>query len=174
MSTPNNTSDRTPVTHEDRIVIPITRGQFTIISHEDADLAEMKWCARKSRGHGFYAFRQKCKKNVDLHRTVLERKLGRSLEKGEFCDHVNGDKLDNRRDNLRVATHAQNQQNRGKYANNKSGYKGVSWSSAANKWVAMIRINNKQTYLGIFDDPKEAYDVYCEAALKYHGEFAKL
>ena len=62
-------------------------------------------------------------------------------------DHINGIKNDNRLSNLRLATRAQNETNKGKQRNNKSGYKGVSWDKENNKWTALITINRKQKYL---------------------------
>ena len=78
-----------------------------------------------------------------LHRFVLKAK------KGENVDHINGNKLDNRKENLRKCTRSQNFANRKKYTNNTSGYKGVS--KHGNKWQADIQINGKSKYLGIFE-----------------------
>ncbi len=89
-------------------------------------------------------------------------------------DHINGNKLDNRRENLRVCTLAENNRNRTIYKNNKSGFKGVYWSRADKKWRAQIKINNRMIYLGIFDDLLEAALTYDEAAVRYHGKFAKI
>jgi hypothetical protein len=83
-------------------------------------------------------------------------------------DHVNHNKLDNRRQNLRVCTHQQNQFNRGKNSNNTSGYKGVHWNKQTQKWKAQI--NHK--YLGLFDSAEEAHRAYVRAAQELHGEYA--
>ena len=88
-------------------------------------------------------------------------------------DHINGNKRDNRIANLREATVSENGQNRGKQANNKSGYKGVYWSNKANRWVASIRKNNKTIYIGSFLDPKKAYDAYIQHAKKIHTHNAE-
>jgi len=84
-------------------------------------------------------------------------------------DHKNGDPLDNRRQNLRLCTHAQNQHNTGLSCVNTSGFKGVS--KRGKRWKAQIRINGKQTYLGTYDTPEEAGAAYDAAALKVQGEF---
>ena len=174
-----NTDNHNPET----ITIQLTQGQQTVISAIDADLAEIKWHAKWTphyKGGGkFTASRRKTTphaKNrqitVYLHRVILERILGRELVKGELADHINGNPLDNRRANLRVATPLQNSHNRGVRRDSVSGYKGVRWIERKKRWVAFISINGKMTYLGMFTTPELAHAAYCEAAKKYHGEFA--
>lgn len=164
----------------DYITIPLTKGQVTIVDACDADLAELNWYAQQSRDRGYYAYRgqhipetQKTKQ-VSMARTIVERMLGRPLAKGEHVDHRNLNKLDNRRANLRVADIMTNAQNRPRASRNSSGYKGVSWHKGGEKWQAYINIDKKRVYLGLFDDVEDAYAVYCEAAIKFHGEFARL
>lgn len=95
---------------------------------------------------------------------------------GEFpkdcTDHINCIGRDNRICNLREATNQENQCNKPANKNNKSGYKGVCWNKTNNKFVAQIKINNKQVRIGQFDCPKEAHKAYCEAADELHKEFA--
>lgn len=90
-----------------------------------------------------------------------------------LIDHKNGNSLDNSIDNLREATFAQNSQNSKKPATNTSGYKGVYFSHHANKWRAQISVNGRTKNLGYFYTKEEAYAVYCAAANKYYGEFAR-
>ena len=89
-------------------------------------------------------------------------------------DHINGMKTDNSIENLREASRSENNMNKPKQINNTSGYKGVCWHKAAQKWQAHIKINKKLKHLGLFDSPEEAYAAYCEAAKRLHGEFANL
>jgi hypothetical protein len=89
-------------------------------------------------------------------------------------DHINSNKLDNSPINLRLATKSNNQHNRGKPKNNKSGFKGVSWNVKAMKFTASIRNKGTKLYLGSYETPEEAYSVYCAKALELHGEFANL
>jgi len=87
-------------------------------------------------------------------------------------DHINGDKLDNRIENLRAATVGQNQHNRKTNANNTSGYKGVSWSKAQKKWTARITLERKIIHLGYFANVEEAAEVVRKAREELHGSFA--
>jgi len=92
-----------------------------------------------------------------------------------LVDHINGDPLDNRRQNLRPATPSQNQANRTKYQGRRgvtSRYKGVCWHRKDKKWMARIYRDGKQIYLGGFDCEIEAAKAYDSAALEIFGEFA--
>ena len=98
--------------------------------------------------------------------------------KGEWplgqLDHRDGDGLNNRIENLREATHAENQHNRGPYATNKSGFKGVCWHKRSRKWVAAIKVDGRQVHLGYFMDPEAAHSAYRVAAERLHGHFARV
>jgi hypothetical protein len=83
-------------------------------------------------------------------------------------DHINGVRHDNRLCNLRLATVQQNAQNRGKQANNTSGYKGVTWSKKSQKWQAQICQNKCRIYIGLFNDPKEAHMAYIAKVKELH------
>lgn len=99
-----------------------------------------------------------------LHRRIL----GLSFGDTRLGDHINGNRLDNQKANLRVCDNKQNAWN-SRYKNNKSGYTGVSWDKGA--WQAKITFNRKFIYLGRFDTPEEAHEVYNQAAKKLRGEF---
>lgn len=89
-------------------------------------------------------------------------------------DHINLIKTDNRICNLRLANDSQNSCNSGKRPNNTSGYKGVTYHKIGKKWQAQIELNNNYIYLGLFSTAQEAHQAYCEAAIKHHGEFARV
>ena len=89
-------------------------------------------------------------------------------------DHINGDKLDNRKSNLRLCTNQQNNMNVGKKKNNTSGFKGVCFHKKRQKFQAQISIDGKKKHLGYFEKAKDAYKVYCKACVKHHGEFHHL
>lgn len=83
-------------------------------------------------------------------------------------DHINGDKLDNRIANLRLASCSQNQQNRATDKRNKSGFTGVSWDRGTQKWRAKICIDRRQVHLGVFDTPEQAAEAYAKAKAELH------
>jgi hypothetical protein len=88
-------------------------------------------------------------------------------------DHINGIKTDNRPENLRAATHAQNMQNAKTRSDNTSGFKGVTWDKRAKRWQAQISVAGRCKFLGYYDDAKEAAEVAREARIKQHREFAR-
>lgn len=89
-------------------------------------------------------------------------------------DHINCVRGDNRFSNLREATNGENMQNTGMKKNNTSGFKGVAWDARNKKFMAQIGMNGKLVWLGRFDDPRDAAEVYNAAAGKLHGEFARM
>ncbi|MDU5747881.1 MAG: HNH endonuclease [Haemophilus parainfluenzae] len=88
-------------------------------------------------------------------------------------DHINGNKLDNRIENLREVSRSQNMSNVGMQSNNKSGFIGVFWASREGKWQAVVAHNKKNILLGRFDCPVKAALAYNDGALKYHGSYAQ-
>lgn len=88
-------------------------------------------------------------------------------------DHINGDRSDNRIENLRLATHLQNSHNRKIPKHNTSGFKGVYASKNKDKWIASIMLDGKRTYLGTFEDKNDAIKAYQKASIILHKEFRK-
>ena len=88
-------------------------------------------------------------------------------------DHISGDRLDNRRGNIRFVTRTQNGQNRGTGKNNTSGHVGVYWSKKERKWSARITVDGKDVSLGYFRDREDAIDAREAAEIKYFGEYRR-
>lgn len=88
-------------------------------------------------------------------------------------DHVNGNRLDNRIENLRLATAAENMQNVGKHRDNSSGHRGVHWCKQSKKFIAQVQANGKRKRLGSFNTAEEAAAVYAQAAKQLHGAFMR-
>jgi len=166
-----------PARNDGDISIPLTKGYATLVSPEDADLASFNWhvLLGKNTVYGVRHTRLKeggTKARQYLHRVILQRILGRPLERGECVDHIDGNGSNNRRENLRLASHAENRRNSRKYDNNTSGHKGAYWRKRELKWMAQISVSGKDIYLGYFDDIEDAAAAYREAAVKHYGEFA--
>lgn len=105
------------------------------------------------------------------HRVIYEMHHG-AIPAGMLVDHKDRDPLNNRLDNLRLATKAQNGSNSRVPRNNTSGYRGVHRSKRDGTWRAAIRVNGRCIHIGSFSCPKAASDAYAAAQAKYHGEFA--
>lgn len=91
----------------------------------------------------------------------------------QYIDHIDGNPLNNKIENLREATCSQNQYNAKLRKDSSSGIKNVRWHKPTKKWSVVIRINKKETYFGIYDDIELAELVAIEARNKFHKEFAR-
>lgn len=154
--------------------IPLTQGYVAIVDEEDFEtLTRHSWqVVIVERSHTQYAVRSKWdagrKSSYGMHRQIL------GLEHGDprCVDHINGNGLDNRRSNLRLCTHQQNQQNRS--AKKGRDFKGVHKRKERSGFHAYIGVNGHQEYLGTYPDAISAAKAYDAAAQEYFGEFARL
>jgi hypothetical protein len=161
-------------------IIKLTQGQCAIIDAEDYDrVAALAWHAHKEPGYSKTTFvalhslprRQGRTRSISMHRFILD------APPNNLIDHRNGNPLDNRKENLRLATKRTNGQNRGPAKSNKTGFKGVSIRRNEKRlkmYRANIRVNDKQVFLGNFMRPEEAALAYDRAAIEHFGEFAVL
>ena len=151
--------------------ITLTQGKVSLVDEEDFEkLNQFKWCATSGRiAYATRAVRINEKHSiVYMHREILNSK------KGVQVDHINGNGLDNRKENLRPCTHAQNMCNRtNAHKNNKLGIKGVSWDKNMKKFRAQLWIGNKRIHLGFYNVMGDADSAYRIAEEKYFGEFAR-
>lgn len=106
------------------------------------------------------------------HRIIWEMVHG-EIPDGMLIDHRNGNAWDNRISNLRLCTYGQNKCNGRMHKNNRSGLKGVSWSSKMGKWHARVKVDRKDKHLGYFSTKEAAHAAYCIAAKAQYGEFAR-
>lgn len=117
---------------------------FSLVDDSDFDwLNQRKW-RLSTQGYAITG-----KKKIILMHRLINKTNG-------ITDHINQNKLDNRRFNLRTVSGMENGRNRGKNKNNTSGYKGVSWDKSKNSWLAYIKVNYRMLFLGRFKDIKEA------------------
>lgn len=143
-----------------------------LVDECDLDLSKYYW---HLSGQGYVYRKQwigKKQKSVYLHKEIVCRISGNCSCK--MGDHIDGNKLDNRRSNLRVATVSQNQFNRRMDKRNKSGYFGVDFDKKRGKWRAQGCVGYKHTMIGRFDSPEEAALARDKWAIENHGEFARL
>lgn len=144
--------------------IELTQGLFAVVDSEDYDwLSQYRW-----QKHGlFYAVGYVDGKSVLMHRFIMGAK------KGQQVDHINGDKLDNRRSNLRFCTDSQNHANTGLRKDNTSGFKGVVRVKKNGKYVAQIQYDKRMINLGYYETAEEAAKVYDKKAVEFFGDFAR-
>lgn len=153
--------------------IQLTQGKVAIVDDADYDyLNQWKWYANKLKDK-YYAVRN-LRINKKYVGCLLMHRVIMNPVKGFVVDHVNGITLDNRKVNLRNCTHADNIKNQKLSISNKTGFRGVSWHKNKKVFESRIRSNKISYYLGCFNNPIDAARAYNEAALKYHGEFAKI
>lgn len=148
--------------------ISLPRGVVTLVDDEDFELAKgFAWYVHVI-GYAYCDIWRPKRKGILLHRLIMGLEVGDRRQ----VDHINGNKLDNRRSNLRICTHAENMKNRKLHKNNKSGFKGVYWDNRSQRWRASIRTDGKVRRLGFFHSAESAFEAYKAAAIVYHGAFA--
>jgi hypothetical protein len=153
---------------EEKSYVPLTQGLVSIIDTEDLPLIEgFTWYAANGYAKSRIVVEQVIK-IVAMHRLITNATLGLEV------DHINGNKLDNRKINLRLVTRQQNALNLSLAKNNKSGFKGVSWCNSSRKWKATIAYARQRYHLGFFNTPEAAYAAYRMASKRLHGEFGRV
>ncbi len=142
-------------------LVELTQGKFAKIDIEDIGRVKLSCWHYSKVGYP-------CSNRVTLHRMIMNPPVGMVV------DHINGDKLDNRRINLRICTRTNNNQNSGCIKIKTSKYKGVCWSKGKQKWIVQINSNGKYYFVGCYKNEIDAAVAYNEKAKELHGEFARL
>ena len=163
--------------------IPLTKGVVALVDDQDhTRLSKHKWCAALDHHSGtFYAIRHvvvypnaRRKRGTGRRVTVHMHREIMNAQPGWEVDHVSGVGYDNRRQNLRLCTRAENSYNQRPTQGKSSRYKGVSWCKKQRKWRALLGYNGRQIHLGRYYDEVDAALAYDQAARKYFGEFCRL
>jgi len=193
----NSLNINTPISRSCSLVTPFAGGGVLFIFMKEIKLSKGRWhpSANSDRYvalvdnedyeylnqfNWHVVFRKDCKVPSEIQGYVLGEyikmhRLVMKVSDSKVCiDHADGNPLNNQKYNLRACTHTQNMANRKVPANNKSGYKGVSWHKQHGKWYASISANRKLIFLGLFADLIEAAKAYDAKAKEIHGEFANL
>lgn len=151
-------------------LIPLTQGQFAKVDDDDFEwLMTYKWYAKKVKSGYFYAYTKRNKKIFSMHRLIMN-----TTDKCVFVDHKLHDTLDNRKSELRIATRSQNGVNKKQKMDGANRFVGVHKVARSKTFRVMAYKDNKQFYVGSFNDEVEAALAYNEKAKELHGEFAFL
>ena len=144
-------------------LIPLTQGKFAMVDDEDYDMLIIhKWnynkCATRRKG-------------ILMHRVIMK------CPEGLVVDHINRNRLDNRKANLRICTQAENLRNM-RRDDNRTGYVGVTenreWNKSARPYRAAVSFEGKKYNLGRFETPEEAAWIRDQFVRRHFGEFAEL
>lgn len=150
--------------------IPLCRRDGSICAYVIVDAADADWVNQwrwSLTDNGYakrYARIDGARQQVYLHRALL----GFGPDDRVQVDHINRDKLDNRRCNLRPATRAENNQNSSSQRGSSSKYRGVYWSSVNQRWVAQVKVNRRSTHVGCFTNEDEAGEAARQARLRIY------
>lgn len=146
--------------------INLSNGSKALVSDADAQLVnQYRWRASK-QSKGIYVLTKINKVTVYLHRLIT------NAPRGLEVDHINGNPLDNRRENLRICSRSENEQNKVKRKGS-SQYKGVFYAKREQRWIAKIQVNGRQTTLGYFKSEHDAARIYDAKARELFGAFAR-
>lgn len=155
------------------VELRIRTGETVLIDDDDMPLVSGFSWRSKTNDKGSSSVCGQSPAGSGLPRIVQLHRLIMGID-GPDVDHINGDVFDNRRCNLRHCSKAQNNANRGRTKNNRSGFKGVYWHKTKRAWQAEIEALGRRHRLGSYPDPTEAAKAYDDAAKRLHGEFARL
>lgn len=153
--------------------LTLTKGYVAVIDVADVlAVGKYRWFALVC-GNTAYASRSGCRDRSGKRAAILLHRIILGASDGIGVDHIDGDGLNNRRSNLRLADQSQNACNRRRYVTSISGLKGVSLETKGHKWRARIMVRGKSKYLGYFASKEAAHAAYRFASAAIHGEFGR-
>jgi hypothetical protein len=148
------------------------RGYDVIVDPEDVLRISLSGPWRPHRGsrkqYFVHSMPRPKHENILLHRFLV------SAPDGMDVDHINGNTFDNRKENLRICTHSENQKNQKLRINNTSGAKGVSYDKRKKKWRPRITVDGKELFLGYFERLEDAKEAYKHASKTHHGAYGRI
>ena len=151
--------------------VPLTRGYEAIIDAADVGKVERYVWHAMVKSHTVYAVRSDYStgkmQKIGMHRAIA------GAEEMQIVDHIDGNGLNNRRANVRIASVSQNCMNRKRAKNNTAKFKGVTYHAKDQKWWARIMANGRRVSLGYFETAAEAGAAYGHASNLMHGEFGR-
>lgn len=151
--------------------IKTSKGNIACISGIDSHILQIRedWVEDEKEGLFYTEYSDFGKKTITLHSLVFG-----DVPEGLMIDHISGKRLDNRRENLRIATSKENNANSKSRKNTTSKFKGVSFDSSRSKWISSIQLKGKTKHIGRFDSEEECAKAYDLEAWKEYGEYARL
>ena len=154
-------------------LIHLTRGYVAVVDDDWYEMVSLvKWTAMVSPKGQVYAFRypqtSRRRRCEFMHKVIL------GIREGQLGDHTNGNTLDNRECNLRIATPEENSRNACAKRSKAGKYRGAMWCKRSNRWLVRVPINGRIKQLGSYGTEEEAAARYNEFALAAYGEFARI
>ena len=147
--------------------IQLNNGYVSLVDNCDIEIINRHLWFVIDDGCNPYACAKQDGRHLRMHRLIM------NAREGETVDHINGNTLDNRRENLRIVSASQNAINRRKRADNKSGVTGVYFSKAHNRWFACINIDKKKQTIGLFKTMEEAVTARKEKEKEIYGDYVR-
>lgn len=149
--------------------IQLSQGKVAIVDDEDFEwLSQWKWCFRQQGYAGMGIVENGKQRIVYMHRLIA------GTPKGMDTDHIDKNKLNNQRKNLRICTHEENCRNRSKSCNNTTGVKCVVLDSRTGRFRAYIKVKYRQIHIGMFDSIVEASSAHLKAQKYHFGTFSEI